>query len=70
MSKVWKYFTRGAAVAGILFTELPAALADNKLTMRELASVLENICKAMDWPIEIEVPAEIAEIAATIKTLG
>jgi hypothetical protein len=67
MSKIWKYFTRGAAVASILFTELPAALADKKLTMKELASLFQDICIAMDWPIEIAVPDSVADIAAIIR---
>lgn len=67
MNKIWKYFTRGAAVASILFSELPQALQDKKLTMAEMAHLMQGICAAMDWPVEIAVPDSVAEVAAIIN---
>lgn len=59
MSKLMKYFMRGAAVTSALIATVPAALADGKITVDEMAGMAKAVCAAAGWKISLDVPEGI-----------
>jgi len=46
-------------VAGILATDLPAALADGKITIDEMVNIVKKLLAIFDLPVAIEVPDDL-----------
>jgi len=47
---------KALSIAGILATDLPAALADGKITVDEMTAIMGKMLAVFDIPMEIEVP--------------
>lgn len=67
MNKLYTYITRGLRVIGVITVKIPAIIADGKITIAELGSLMQSICDAGDWTIEIEIPSELGEEYVAVR---
>jgi len=64
--KWFKYVRRGLACVGLLADTLPVALADGKLTIKEMAEIVGGICKICNWDVDIKIPPDVMETVVGI----
>lgn len=69
MNKYMKYVTRAMSITGILMTQLPAIVADGKISVEEMSQLIVSICQACGWKVELEIPDSLkgAVVGATIE---
>jgi len=58
---------KALSVAGILANDLPAALADGKITVDEMVALIKKLLGVFDLPVEIEVPDDLLGQELRIK---
>jgi len=58
---------KALSVAGVLATDLPAALSDGKITIDEMVSIIKKLLGIFDLPVLIEIPDELKDLTVSIK---
>jgi len=62
MSKFWRYFSRGAAITGIIIGSIPKIMADKAISVQEVSQLTVDICAVAGWKVKFEIPDEIKDV--------
>lgn len=68
MFKWFKYISLGAAVMTIAAEQMPAALADGKLTVGEIVDMFSLVAGAAGYPVQLQLPPELQDQTVAVFT--